>query len=121
MTSQGKIVGGSSGRARRGHTQVRSSTMKLFALSLVVLATACADRLPLVGAPCPCAAGTTCDTATQMCLPAPAPGVDGGASASPDAPPTIDAPPAPDDLPPPDGWPPPDALAPIETAPNPYG
>jgi hypothetical protein len=42
--------------------------MKRIALVLFFLAPACAERLPLVGAPCPCAETTVCDTATNTCV-----------------------------------------------------
>jgi hypothetical protein len=54
------------------------------ALFLVLLALAgCEDHLPLVGAPCPCAAGTVCDPGTSRCVLAGA-GAPDGAADSPD-------------------------------------
>jgi len=45
--------------------------MKHAPLVLLLAATGCADRLPLVGAPCPCAEGTVCDDETKQCVPSP--------------------------------------------------
>jgi hypothetical protein len=45
---------------------------------LLLLATGCADQLPLVGAPCPCAAGTACDYTINQCVAAPSGSNDAG-------------------------------------------
>jgi hypothetical protein len=59
--------------------------MKPFALSLLLLTTACGARLPLVGAPCPCAAGTVCDVESDTCVLATDGSVVDGPSLAPDA------------------------------------
>jgi hypothetical protein len=40
---------------------------------LLVLISSCAERLPLVGAPCPCSEGLVCDAESRTCKLAPAP------------------------------------------------
>jgi hypothetical protein len=75
--------------------------MKRVALVLCFFAPACADRLPLIGAPCPCADTTVCDMATNTCVSTAGPVADGGTA--------LDALPGP--------TPEPDGGAPIEMSP----
>jgi hypothetical protein len=48
-----------------------------YAAPLVLCLAACTNHLPLVGAPCPCAAGTVCEKATQRCVAVTVAGADG--------------------------------------------
>jgi hypothetical protein len=88
--------------------------MKHAIFLLVLSAAACTDHLPLVGAPCPCAPGTSCDQDSGLCVVAAevgtpgdrdAPGVETDAGLGPEVA-AIDAPLAPDIFAPtPDGAP----------------